>query len=98
MNNNFVDKTKVVFYGFILVITILVTGIVYSYTTFDKASIAKNPILETKFFSILNTFKKDQIDFSNISQLLSNTFETLVDTRTEIPFIKSEGRVNPFSL
>ena len=97
MQNKFLDKTKVVSYGVMLVLVILITGLVYSYTTFDKVSIDKNSILEGKFFTILRTFNDEKIDFSNISGLVSSTFDELKDTSSVVSNIKTDGRVNPFA-
>ena len=97
MQNKFLDKTKVVSYGVMLVLVILITGLIYSYLTFDKVSIDKNSLLEGKFFGILRTFNEEKIDFSNISGLVNSTFDELKDTSSVVSNIKTDGRVNPFA-
>ena len=95
--NNLINKTKVVFYGIILIVVIIASVILYSYFTFDSSQVAKNPILETKFFTILNTFKKDNINFTEIANVLNKVFDNLSDTHSEIQAVNQKGRINPFA-
>ncbi len=95
--NNFLSKTKIILSGTILAVLVIVTWGFYLQLNLDKDSLSKNPILETRFFTILKTFKDESISFADISKSLTASFEDLSDTHATVTRLKNDGRVNPFA-
>ena len=70
----------------------------YSYFNYDSASIDTKVLTDNNFFRILKVFKDQKIDFSNMTNILTQTFDELEDTRNVVNPDGKDGRKNPFSL
>lgn len=96
--NNLFSNFKAVVVGGIVSIVLIVFGFfIYSAMTQTIVTGEGRNILAGDIFADLNEFKRRNVTFNNLSNMIDSTFDALRDTRIIVNSGSSFYKPNPFS-
>ncbi len=90
------DNFKVIVGGGVIAILMLVIGYVI-YTQVNIQPTTTKEYLDGSIYITLKRFKNENVDFKTMKNIANDTFNSLQNTRIDIPIASPNGRVNPFA-
>lgn len=90
------DNFKVIVGGGVIATLMLVIGYVV-YTQVNIQPTSTKEYLEGSIYVTLKRFKNENVDFKNMKSIISDTFNSLQNTRIDVPIASPGGRSNPFA-
>jgi hypothetical protein len=90
------DNFKVIVGGGVIATLMLVIGYVV-YTQVNIQPTSTKEYLDGSIYVTLKRFKNENVDFKNMKNIANDTFNSLQNTRVDVPVASPNGRANPFA-